>query len=702
LSLSAAAAKLPGPKQRWIHLQSPNFTFFSHLGESATRSIAADLEELRAVLATHSSLELASPVPTYIYVFRNDRDFTPYKRLHLGQTPDISGYFIHRGDANYIAINGKSTAHDWMKGNTRGDATAIVYHEYVHYFVANNLRGLPLWFEEGLAELYATFRVSGNKFQLGFADPFALALLKNSKLIPLADLLAVDHDSPLYNENDRKRLFYAQAWATAHYLLVGSAERRAQTPAFIEMVTSGVPQVEAMVRAYQSDLSTLEKEVQGYVRSPAFSYLEASATVDVDLPVTVGPISHADLLYRLGDLLAAQSSDRTEAVDHFEAAIRVAPDHGLALSALGLVAENQARWEDARLHYTRALAASPDEFTVQYRAGAFLLRRGSDPERARAALSRATVLAPEYGPAWEGLALAYQLMGDFGPEAIEAAETAHSLAPSNRAIASNLLRLYIASGDRAAAVDLVRSGFIQNSTDLRRAWSMILNDDLARARQLVARGDHRAAASILDEAQRHVDATTHPATFITRIEALRSDIRTIRIDRGYKQAVHMYNQGDAGGARQILLDLQTQIPDGRQQQAIQSLIDLIDRPDDGQRKEVRITTVSGITPEDIDELNRLLADRDLADARDFLLSLEERALVEEFEWIDARLAEIDTIVSYNNFVDQFNRAVDLFNAHAYADAIAILEELLATQPDAYGSDDARQLLDEARAAMGEK
>jgi hypothetical protein len=351
-TMPASGADLPGPRQRWIDLRTPNFVIFSHTGEGATRAIAADLEELHAVLGSFSSLELSSPIPTYIYVFRNDRDFRPYKPLREGRPSLVSGYFAPRADGNYIAID----------GNARRDATGIVYHEYVHYFVANNLPGLPLWFEEGLAELYSSLRIRGKTVEFGFPDPYHLVLLRNSRLIPLPELLTADHHSELYNERDRKSMFYAESWALVHYLLVGSDERRKQTPAFLDLVVAGVPPTDALASAFDTDERGLEKELRLYCQRDIFSHLQSPVSIEVDLPVTLRRMSHADVLYRLGDLLAQQDESRPEANDYFEAAVEVEPRHGLSWSALGVLAEQHAGWGDARSFHDRAVKNSPDDF----------------------------------------------------------------------------------------------------------------------------------------------------------------------------------------------------------------------------------------------------------------------------------------------------------------------------------------------------
>ncbi len=688
-ALSAVAA-LPGPGERWFDLRTPNFVIFSHVGERATRAIASDVEELHAVLGAFSPPESSSPVPTYIYVFRNDRDFRPYKPLREGRPSPVSGFFTPRDHGNYIAIDGNATR----------DATAIVYHEYVHYFVANNLRGLPLWFEEGLAELYSSFRSKGDKVQFGFPDPIHLVLLSNSSFIPLDELLTADHHSDLYNERDRKSMFYAESWTLVHYLLVDSDERRAQTLAFLDLVRAGLPVTQALTRALDTDIESLERELRLYSQRLVFNHLESPVSIEVDLPVTIRRMSHADVLYRLGDLLAEREAASPEAASHFEAAVQADPQHGLSWSALGVLAEQHARWGEARSLHDRALASSPDEPLVQYRAGVFLLERGGDIDAAVSALRRASELAPAFGPAWVDLTRAYRTSGERGPEVIAAAETAHRLSPARDDITLELLRLYLGDDRRDDALELVERSFVANPGYRARAWSSVVDNDLERARLLLSEGHLDEAERRLDGANGMIVKTNAPETFLQRAESLRSDLELLRFGRRYDEAVQLYDRGDVEAARAILVDLLGVHPGERQLQAIESMLRVIDGEPDTTRAGSATSTATGIATADIRELNRRMARHDLDGARALLYDLQLRARPDEYEWIDRRLAELRVIDSYNRYVEQYNLAVDQYNDGDFTAAVSTLEQLLAEQPDGYGADDARDLLRDARAELG--
>ena len=305
---------LPKPTQSWIEVRTANFHFFSNAGRLATRQVAVDLEQLRAVLAELTDYELQAPIPTFIFVFKGDRSFLPYKLLYEGRPATVSGYFIGGEDANYIAINADAR-----------DASAIVFHEYVHYVANNNMWYLPVWFSEGLAQFYESFEVVGDTVYIGLPLVRHLVALRGGVPIPLEQLFAVDRHSELYNESDQKGMFYSQSWALVHYLLLGNEERRRQLGAYLELVRNGVPGNEAFSAAFSSDYEPLEKELRGYLRTLRFPSIQTTADFDLDKDYEIRKMSYAEVLYRLGDLLANQLPVRPEQKRYFETAIGVDP-----------------------------------------------------------------------------------------------------------------------------------------------------------------------------------------------------------------------------------------------------------------------------------------------------------------------------------------------------------------------------------------
>ena len=106
--------------------------------------IGLKLERLRQVLTkTTKGMTVHSPLPTYIYVFKNERSFGPYKLDDEGRPTRVAGYFVGASDANYVAVDAAAAESSF----------SVIYHEYLHYFMNNNLPNLPQWLDENEAEL---------------------------------------------------------------------------------------------------------------------------------------------------------------------------------------------------------------------------------------------------------------------------------------------------------------------------------------------------------------------------------------------------------------------------------------------------------------------------------------------------------------------------------------------------------------------
>ncbi len=684
---SSADFHLPGPKERWIEVQSANFVFFSNAGVGTTKRVAVDLEELRAVLAELGNFKPNSPVPTFIFVFRNDRSFDPYKHRYEGGPATISGFFLGRDNANYIAINADSP-----------DASGTVFHEYVHHVTANNMWWLPVWLSEGLAEFYQTFEVVSGIAYIGLPIRNHLIRIGGRTLVPYSTLLSVDHDSPYYNERDRKGDFYAQSWALTHYLLLGSEERREQLNRYLELMGDGAPELEAFSTAFGADYKTLEQEVVAHLRSPRFPILAEKTETDVDDRLVINEMQYADVLYRLGDLLANERPTRPEADRYFAAALQADPEHSPSLAAIALQAEMRADWDGARKAYERALRSTPPDPEILFRWGEFLRARGTDTDEALAALKKSTELDPSFGPAWVALATVYADLGDSSPEAVAAAETANRLEPSNPKTTQNLLRLYLRLDERQRAVWLIEGSLRSNRVLLAQAWSTILMKDLQRARESLLEEDLMAARERTALVERDIGRSSRPDSIRRNLASIQKTIAEHEGARLYDQAVVLLDAGRPEEARSVLEEALANIDESAVARSCLHLIDVIDNPEKYEPEEPAAAGLSP-TPEEISKLNQLLAARELDAAHSYLLELCTRSAGGQKRWLEDKIREIERTRNYNRYVDGYNTAVDLYNEGDFRGAIDVLEKLLTVVTSGYQADSARALLADARAAL---
>ncbi len=574
LALGLPALALPGPKEEWITVRTASFTLFSNAGERKTREIGADLERLRDALSQLSpELALNSPVPTYIFVFQDAASFKPYQRTYNGKPLNSEGYFLSRQLANYVAIN----------GDQHGDERLVIYHEYLHYVMHNHYAALPLWLNEGLAEYYSTFQVGKNEAQVGLPVPEHVLWLRQHSLIPLATLFAVNERSPEYNESSRRGGFYAESWALVHYLISGSPERRRQASEYLRLAQAGAAPDKIFAQAFGADPAPLERELRAYVQKRLFNTLRAPIRPETDLTMQALPMARAEVLSRLGNLLANLIDDhRAAAEEHFRAALALQPDHASALAGLGFLAEQAERPAAARPYYEKAAKLAPDDFLVQY---LYAVNLTEDPSpgslrQARAALLRAVALRPDFGEAWARLGYTYQDEEELPAEAIQALETAHRLLPSRTDVAHNLAAAYARDGQTRKAEELIERALVPQAPpeQIESAREALLDGEHRRAEELIDEQKYAEALSLLQQVQAKTSRPGRRDQLERRIDEIQRALSFNTFVERYNQALDLANHGNVKDAVAILEPLLTSTQDPMQVERARTLIERLQPP----------------------------------------------------------------------------------------------------------------------------
>lgn len=544
------AAALPR-QEGWFQLRTPHFTLFSNASERTARGIGLDLERLRSSLSQlNPGLELNAPVPTWIYVFKSTSSFHPYRPVQQGKVKSVEGFFYSHPYGNYVAIN----------ADPRDEPTEIVYHEYLHHVLGNNYPMIPLWLNEGLAEYYSTFQVSGNEARIGLPIPEHVFWLQQNAMIPLRDLVSVDTDSRDYNEGNRRGVFYAQSWAFVHFLLSTTPERREQTATYLRDLFSGVPSDEALQRAF-GDIALLERDLRAYVQRRVFNSLRVPVAQDSEIKVEVAPLPWPDTLYRLGEMLLHGSEEQLPtAEEHFRAALAVAPEHGPATAGLGRIAQRAGRMAEARPLYEKAARLGPDDFFLQYLLALSLLEPPPpDPAslpRARAALEKVVALRPDFAEGWGRLAQAMSYEKPLPPEAVGVFEKAWRLMPSREDFAFNLALVYSQTGQREKArtlSDKVLANRPELAEKIREAMQVGEWKEIEDG--LVSQGKLAEAVPRLEELLPRVTNPERRAALQSRLEEIRNVLDYNSFGERYNRAIDFLNAGKDAEAIAILEEL---------------------------------------------------------------------------------------------------------------------------------------------------
>ncbi len=104
-TLSSAAAG------NWFGVRSKNFLVLGHLSEYELCSLAASLEEFRAVFSQLLPEQyFDSHAPIVVLIFADDDEYAPFKPLHQGRPdPLVAGYFKSGPDLDYIMLSAGGT-----------------------------------------------------------------------------------------------------------------------------------------------------------------------------------------------------------------------------------------------------------------------------------------------------------------------------------------------------------------------------------------------------------------------------------------------------------------------------------------------------------------------------------------------------------------------------------------------------------------
>src|SRR5712692_9151749 len=238
ISVSSASAA-----EQWLKLKSSHFELYTTAGEKKGREAILYFEQVRDFFTKANPQSKASAgAAARIIAFRSEKEYKPFRPNEFASAFYLSGY-----DRDYIVMQ-----------SIIAENYPVAVHEFTHLLVKHTGFEVPVWFNEGLAELYSTLKPVGKKMEIGGLIPGRFQVLQQNKWLPLDVLLSVDHNSPYYNERDRAGVFYAESWALMHMLNL-SKLYRPEFGKFVTAVASGVPAANAFWQVYAKTTAMVQK-----------------------------------------------------------------------------------------------------------------------------------------------------------------------------------------------------------------------------------------------------------------------------------------------------------------------------------------------------------------------------------------------------------------------------------------------------------
>ncbi|MCC6586975.1 MAG: hypothetical protein IT168_09815 [Bryobacterales bacterium] len=384
---------LPAPglafsAKEWKKVVSDNFELFTTEGDSDAKRAIEYFERVRGFFVQALNMTPVSVNRVRLLAFSSEKEYLPYKPVETA-----FAYYLPTPDRDYIVMQ---TIDDKL--------FEVAAHEYVHLLVKHSGIKLPVWLNEGLADLYSNMRPVGNKIEVGNVLTTGRSYtLSQMKWLPLSTILNVQHDSPEYNERNRASIFYAQSWAMVHMLKIGQ-EYGPRSPEFFQLIFNGKGAQEAFQTVYGKNLGQVEKDLQAYTRQdrPYVAMYDARLIKKVE-NVRLGPADPADAQLALAHVLN-HTRKREEAAKLITKLRTEYPSNVEVHEAFGynkLVNDDAA----AREAFGRATELGSKNARM-YRDYAYLLYNAGPAERPKAveALRKALALEPGYMDARYNLA----------------------------------------------------------------------------------------------------------------------------------------------------------------------------------------------------------------------------------------------------------------------------------------------------------
>jgi len=228
--------------------ESDHFELITDGSKGRAQDLLGQFERVRSFFT--QVLALQEPLmKARVVVFDAEKDFR-----ELAPSEVAAAFYTPLPHRDIIAIGGLK----------RPGEQHLVVHEYLHMLSRYTDLDLPLWLNEGIAELYSTIQPLGKKIQVGTPIPGHIQQLRN-EWPPLERIVAVDHNSPLYNRRAHAGSFYAASWALVHMLSL-SPDYRAGYKQMASGIGVGKPADEVFRSVYGRTLPQVEKDLQNYIQ----------------------------------------------------------------------------------------------------------------------------------------------------------------------------------------------------------------------------------------------------------------------------------------------------------------------------------------------------------------------------------------------------------------------------------------------------
>ncbi len=456
----------------WIRVSTAHFEVDTTAGEKRGRETALEFEKVREFFERASPLKPPQgDTPVRIILFRTEQQYAQYA---------INGVAV----AFYAA--GPTRDYIVLQDSPQKYSTAI--HEYMHLIVRHSGLKIPLWLNEGWADVYSTLRPTHDGAAVGDLLPGRIATLEQSPWMDFNTLTSVTQASRAYNEGDRANIFYAESWALAHMLYL-APDYKDHFPKFLMALHRGENTAAACETAFGKTPDQVYADLRNYLaRRKLYGAVFETPLTKAAGEQRVEQLSEFDADLMLADLMAA-TNRKNVARQEYERLEKLRPNDPDIAQAIGFIDLSVGDKPSARRRLRQAFEEGAGDPRMCVELAQLDHDEGAAPGVIIPVLERALKTRPDYADAQVELGIEQVAARDY-KQGIATLASVRTVPPREATpVFSALAYSSLEIGDLDAARGYAATALKWATTDAQRAAIAQMTSLIAARARIAVRKD---------------------------------------------------------------------------------------------------------------------------------------------------------------------------------------------------------------------
>jgi len=373
---------------QWTRLTSPNFELYTDATQKEGRDLLVRFEQVHSFFQKAAPVRAPEEFPVRIIAFRQRDEFQSY-----AQTQTAAAFFTSNAYRDYIVLS-----------NPSQEAFSIGVHEYTHLAIRHSGLRLPLWLNEGWADVFSSMRNVSGGIAVGDLLKERVSLLEKGEWMDLDALASVNPNSPEYHEPNRVGLFYSESWALAHMLYL-APDYRNNFAKFLKALNGGLAFSQAAESSFGKTSGEVFTDLKAYLGRKKLTGQIFEVALDKSaVKPEIAAVNEFDAQLMLADLRAI-TGEVARAAEEYEILRKEQPDRPEIALSLGYLALARRDKAAARQEFEKAFTAGINDLRMLFQLAALEREEKAPASKLIPILERAVALRPGFTDAAVNLGL---------------------------------------------------------------------------------------------------------------------------------------------------------------------------------------------------------------------------------------------------------------------------------------------------------